>query len=303
MGNVRFPNESPEYRAARDALTQAETELTRRIEAVAEQRRQLPPGGEVPEDYVFTERPAGSGAERPGRQVRLSELFAGHDALLLYSFMFSPHMSQPCPMCTSLLDALDGAAPDLAQRAGFAVVAKSPIDRLRSYARERGWVNLRVVSSAGTSYNRDYHGENEDQQLSRMNVFSRRGGVIRHFYATEQTPAAPGWDDRHVDLIWPLWNLLDLTPEGRGRDWRPEDRPRAHPRRGRGHRPRRRTHPDHRPGRRRHPHHPPDHHRPGPPGQGPAAQPAPQGCPCFLGHLSSMCWDRFVNHQVGLDRS
>jgi predicted dithiol-disulfide oxidoreductase (DUF899 family) len=221
MASIRFPNESPEYRAARDALTQAETELTRRIEAVAEQRRQLPPGGEVREDYVFTERTAGQSAEGPPRQVRLSELFGGHDTLLLYSFMFSPDMSRPCQMCTSLLDGLDGGTPDLVQRAAFAVVAKSPIDRLRSFARERGWVNLRLVSSAGTTYNRDYHGENEHEQLSRMNVFTRRGGIIRHLYATEQTPAAPGWDDRHVDLIWPLWNLLDLTLEGRGHDWRP----------------------------------------------------------------------------------
>lgn len=221
MGDTRFPNESSEYRAARDALTQAETELTRRIEEVAAQRRQLPPGGEILDDYVFTERAGGSDGDGQPRQVRLSELFGGHDTLLLYSFMFSPDMSRPCRMCTSLLDGLDGAVPDLAQRAGFAVVAKSPIGRLQSYARERGWVNLRLVSSAGTTYNRDYHGENEDEQLSRMNVFTRRDGVIRHFYATEQTPAAPGWDDRHVDLIWPLWNLLDLTPVGRSRDWRP----------------------------------------------------------------------------------
>lgn len=212
MGDIRFPNESSEYRAARDALTQAETELTRRIEEVAAQRRQLPPGGEILDDYVFTERAGGSDGDGQPRQVRLSELFGGHDTLLLYSFMFSPDMSRPCRMCTSLLDGLDGAVPDLAQRAGFAVVAKSPIGRLQSYARERGWVNLRLVSSAGTTYNRDYHGENEDEQLSRVNVFTRRDGVIRHFYATEQTPAAPGWDDRHVDLIWPLWNLLDLTP-------------------------------------------------------------------------------------------
>ena len=99
--------------------------------------------------------------------------------------MHSPDMSLPCRMCTSLLDGLDGAAPDLMQRAGFAVVAKSPIDRLRSYARDRGRTNLRLVSSAGTSYNRDYHGENESEQLSRMNVFIRRDGVIRHSHATE----------------------------------------------------------------------------------------------------------------------
>ncbi len=221
MSSIRFPNESGEYRAARDALTQAETELTRQIEAVAAHRRRLPPGGRIPEDYVFTEPSGGPDADGPARQVRLSQLFGGHDTLLLYSFMFSPEMERPCRMCTSLLDGLDGAAPDLAQRAGFAVVAMSPPRRLASYARERGWVNLRLVCSAGTTYNRDYHGENENEQLSRMNVFTRREGVIRHSYATEQTPAAPGWDDRHVDLIWPLWNLLDLTPQGRGGDWRP----------------------------------------------------------------------------------
>jgi predicted dithiol-disulfide oxidoreductase (DUF899 family) len=221
MNNVRFPNESAEYRAARDALTQAETELTRRIEEVAALRRRLPPGGVVPEDYVFTEGPADLATDAPTRQVRLSELFGGHDALLLYSFMYGPEMSRPCRMCTSLLDGLDGAAPDVQERAGFAVVAKSPVGRLREYARERGWVNLRLVSSSGGSYNRDYHGEDEGgDQVSRMNVFTRDDGIIRHFWATEQTDVLPGQDERHADMIWPLWNLLDQTPAGRG-DWRP----------------------------------------------------------------------------------
>lgn len=222
MGGVRFPSESPEYRAARDALTRAETELTRRIEDVAAQRRNLPPGGEVPEDYIFTEGPADLATDGPPRQVRMSQLFGDHDTLLLYSFMFAPDMSRPCRMCTSLLDGLDGAVPDLLQRAGFAVLARAPAGQIRAYARERGWANLRLVSSAGTTYNRDYHGEAADgEQRSRMNVFVRRGSQIRHFWATEQTAAAAGQDDRHVDLLWPLWNLLDLTPEGRGRDWRP----------------------------------------------------------------------------------
>jgi predicted dithiol-disulfide oxidoreductase (DUF899 family) len=221
MSSVRFPNEPAEYRAARDALTQAETELTRKIEEVAALRRSLPPGGAVLEDYIFTEGPAGLAADAPTRQVRLSELFGDHEALLLYSFMYSQDMSRPCQMCTSLLDGLDGAAPDVLERAGFAVVAKSPIDRLRQYARERGWVNLRLVSSAGTSYNSDYHGEDEHgDQVSRMNVFTRDGREIRHFWATEQSAELPGQEDRHVDTIWPLWNLLDLTPAGRG-DWHP----------------------------------------------------------------------------------
>jgi predicted dithiol-disulfide oxidoreductase (DUF899 family) len=220
MSNVRFPNESDEYRAARDKLTKAEAELTRRIDEVAALRRSLPPGGTVPEDYVFTEGPADLAADGPTRQVRLSELFGDHEALLLYSFMYGPDMSRPCQMCTSLLDGLDGAAPDVLERAGFAVVAKSPIGRLRQYARERGWVNLRLVSSAGTSYNSDYHGEDDEDQVSRMNVFTRDDGAIRHFWASEQSEALPGHEPRHVDTIWPLWNLLDLTPAGRG-DWHP----------------------------------------------------------------------------------
>jgi predicted dithiol-disulfide oxidoreductase (DUF899 family) len=221
MSNVRFPNESDEYRAAREALTEAETELTRRIEAVAALRRSLPPGGTVPEDYVFAEGPADLAGDSPTRQVRLSELFGEHDTLLLYSFMYGPEMSRPCQMCTSLLDSLDGAAPDVLERAGFAVVAKSPIDRLREYARQRGWVNMRLVSSADSSYNRDYHGEDaHGDQVSRMNVFTRDGGEIRHFWATEQSEPPPGQEDRHVDTIWPLWNLLDLTRAGRG-DWHP----------------------------------------------------------------------------------
>jgi predicted dithiol-disulfide oxidoreductase (DUF899 family) len=226
MSNVHFPNESDEYRAAREALTNAETELTRSIEEVAALRRSLPPGGTVPEDYAFTEGSADLAADGPTRQVRLSDLFGEHDTLLLYSFMYGPEMSRPCQMCTSLLDSLDGAAPDVLERAGFAVVAKSPIERLRQYARERGWVNMRLVSSADSSYNRDYHGEDEHgDQVSRMNVFTRDDGVIRHFWASEQSASLPGQEDRHVDTIWPLWNLLDLTPAGRG-DWHPAYAPR-----------------------------------------------------------------------------
>ena len=222
MSHVRFPGETPEYRAARDALTEAETDLTRLVEDVAGLRRRLPPGGTVTQDYAFTEGPADLAADDPARTVLLSQLFAEHDTLLLYSFMYGPQMERACPMCTSLLDGLDGSAPDVTQRAALAVVAKSPIGRIREYARERGWANLRLVSSAANSYNRDYHGEDDSGgQVSRINVFTRRGGQINHFYATEQTTTVEGQDDRHADLIWPLWNMLDLTPAGRGAGWRP----------------------------------------------------------------------------------
>lgn len=213
---VRFPGESDEYRAARNALLAEEIELRRRIEAVAAQRRNLPLGGLVKEDYRFT------GA---GGAVRLSELFApGKDSLILYSYMFGPQMTAPCPSCTSILDGLDGEAPHAGQRTNLAAVAKSPFARIDEFARGRGWRHLRLLSSDGTTYNEDYHGENPSGgQLPAVNVFVRRDGEIRHFYCTELLFAAadPGQNGRHVDLIWPLWNLLDLAPEGRGETWQP----------------------------------------------------------------------------------
>ena len=219
--SVRFPGESESYRAARNELLDAEIELRRNIEAVAAKRRDLPLGGKVQQDYVFEEATSGS-AER---KVRLSELFADDkDTLVVYSFMYGPKMAQPCVSCTSILDALDGEAPHVRQRLNLAVAAKSPISRVMEFAMGRGWRNLRLLSSAGNGYNQDYHAESpEGDQLPALNVFVRRDGVIHPFYNTElfYAPCEPGQDGRHVDLIWPLWNLFDLTPEGRGEKWYP----------------------------------------------------------------------------------
>jgi predicted dithiol-disulfide oxidoreductase (DUF899 family) len=222
---VQFPNESPEYRSAREALLASEIELRRRLEEVAAQRRTLPLGGRVPEDYVFEEGGRDLDDVETRREVRLSELFSeGKDTLILYSYMFGPAMRQPCTSCTSILDGLNGTSLHATQRVNFAVVAKSPIERIRDVARERGWRNLRLLSSAGNSYNSDYRAEAPNgAQLPALNVFMRRGDGIYHFYNTEilYAPSEPGEDGRHVDLIWPLWNLFDLTPEGRGTDWYP----------------------------------------------------------------------------------
>jgi predicted dithiol-disulfide oxidoreductase (DUF899 family) len=224
--SVTFPNESASYRSAREALLEAEMELRRSVEAVAALRRTLPVGGPVPEDYEFDEMAVDATGKESVRTVRLSELFAlGQNTLLLYSYMYGPEMATPCPMCTSILDALDGQVSHLRQRVSFAVAARSPIERVRQVARDRGWRNLRLVSSSRTSYNHDYHGETADgAQLPMMNVFVRRDGTIFHSYGTELlfSPAEPGQDFRHVDLIWPLWNLFDLTPEGRGTSWYPQ---------------------------------------------------------------------------------
>ncbi|HST26271.1 MAG TPA: DUF899 family protein [Gaiellaceae bacterium] len=233
--DVRFPGESEEYRAARNRLLEAEIELRRATERVAAERRTLPPGGAVPEDYRF-ERADGTG------EVRFSELFEpGKDTLVVYSFMFPrysgddrpgpeagetarlPLAETLCASCTSILDSLDGAARHLTQRVNLAVVAKSAPDRIGNFARERGWRHLQLLSSRNNTYNRDYHAETEaGEQRPILNVFARDGDAFHHSWATELmfAPREEGEDPRHVDAIWPVWQALDLTPEGRGADWR-----------------------------------------------------------------------------------
>jgi predicted dithiol-disulfide oxidoreductase (DUF899 family) len=213
---MNFPNESAQYRAAREDLLKAEIALRRQVEQVATMRRNLPAGGEVPQDYAF------SSSRGP---VKLSQLFDRGNTLVAYSFMYGPDMKQACPMCTSFLDGLNGNAQHIAQRTNLVVIAKSPIERITEYGKSRGWSNLRLLSSAGNTYNRDYHGENEKgEQMPIMNVFVKRDQKVRHFYASEMlhAPEDEGQNARHNDLMWPLWNVLDLTPEGRGADWYPK---------------------------------------------------------------------------------
>ena len=225
LHSFRFPGESDSYRRARNNLLQAEIELRRRVEEVAALRRQLPLGGEIPEDYVFDEGSTDHGDSQNVRQVSLSQLFQpGKDTLALYSFMFGPKMKAACPMCTSIIDGLNATAVNAGQRMNLAVVAKSPPERLRAFARERGWNHLRLLSSYGNNYNRDYYGENaEGGQQPSLNIFVRRAGMIHHFWHSELklVPPEPGQNERHIDMIWPLWNLLDVTPEGRGINWYP----------------------------------------------------------------------------------
>jgi predicted dithiol-disulfide oxidoreductase (DUF899 family) len=235
--SVAFPHESAEYRAARDRLLGLEIELRRAMEAVAAARRELPSGGVVPEDYVFE----GAGADGAQADLRLSDLFApGKDSLVIYSFMFPrdpgdrrpgpdagesaqlPLAEGPCPSCVAFLDQLEGAAEHAAQQINLAVVAKAPLSRILAFADERGWRRLRLLSSRATSYNRDYLAETtEGHQRPMLNVFHRAGGKIRHFWGSElfYAPRDPGQDPRHVGTLEPVWNLFDLTPEGRPPDW------------------------------------------------------------------------------------
>jgi predicted dithiol-disulfide oxidoreductase (DUF899 family) len=212
----RYPNESAEYRKARTALLAEEIELRRQIEKVAEHRRALPPGGEVPRDYGFI--------GEQGR-VRFSNLFGDKETLITYNFMFRPQRQRPCPMCTSLLSALDGEMPDILQRVAFAVIATSPIERLVAFKKERGWRYLKLYSVVGQEFIRDYVGHDADaDDTPAYNVFTRRDGTIRHFWGGEifLTKPDPEQDPRGAPDLMPIWNILDTTPEGRGKDWYPE---------------------------------------------------------------------------------
>jgi predicted dithiol-disulfide oxidoreductase (DUF899 family) len=234
---VAFPGESAEYRAARNRLVEQEVGLRRAMEDVAEARRRLPPGGLAPQDYAFQAQ----GPDGAPAQVRLSELFApGKNSLVIYSMMFPraadddspgppggltallPLADGPCPSCTALLDQLDGAAEHVSQHLNLAVAAKAPLARILTFAAERGWRRLRLLSSAGTTYNRDYLAETDDgAQQPMLNVFHREGEMIRHFWGSElfYAPADHGQEPRHVGTIEPLWNLFDFTREGRPDNW------------------------------------------------------------------------------------
>ena len=212
---TRFPNESQEYRGARTALLAEEIELRRHIERVAQQRRALPPGGAVPQNYLF------EGETGP---IRFADLFGEKHTLAIYSYMFGPQRERPCPMCTSLLSAWNGEARDVSQRIALAVVARSPIERLVQFKRERGWKDLTLLSDASGEYTRDYVSSDPNADIPAFNVFSRRDGTIRHFWSGEMDGATadPGQDPRGAPDLMPLWTILDTTPEGRGTDWYPK---------------------------------------------------------------------------------
>lgn len=211
---ANFPSESAEYRRARNALLAEEIELRRHIERVAEQRRQLPPGGEVTRNYGF---------EGENGPVTLAELFGDKDTLVIYSYMFGPRREKPCPMCTSLMGSWERKVPDIEQRVALAMVARSPIERLVAARKARGWTQLKVYSDGDGDYTRDYVSA-EDADVPGYTVFTRRDGTIRHFWSGEMSGemADPGQDPRGAPDLDPLWTLLDTTPGGRGADWYPK---------------------------------------------------------------------------------
>jgi predicted dithiol-disulfide oxidoreductase (DUF899 family) len=211
---VHFPNESAAYRRARQQLLTEEIELRRHIERVAEQRRALPPGGEVTKKYEF---------EGEGGKVALADLFGNKQTLLTYNYMFGPQREKPCPMCTSFMSTWEAKLPDIEQRVAFVFIARSPIARLIEAKKARGWTRLKVYSDMSGDYTRDYVTATDDD-IPGYNVFTRRDGMVRHFWAGEMggATADPGQDPRGAPDLDPLWTLLDTTPEGRGTDWYPK---------------------------------------------------------------------------------
>ena len=211
---AHFPNESAKYRAARNELLTEEIELRRHIERVAAQRRALPQGGEVPHDFELVSETG---------PIPFSRLFGDEDTLLVYSMMYGPARQAPCPVCTSFLSSWNGAAVNLRERVAIAVTARSPIDRLLDYKKQRGFANLPFVSDMSGEYTRAYVSP-EDADVPGLSVFARRNGKIFHYYSGEMSAAMadPGQDPRGAPDPDPLWLLLDLTPAGRGTDWYPK---------------------------------------------------------------------------------
>jgi predicted dithiol-disulfide oxidoreductase (DUF899 family) len=215
---TNLPNESVEYLAKREELRLAEIELRKTRERVAVLRRQLPPGPSV-KDYEFIEGPASlDEGDAPTNKVRLSELFTAPDRpLVIYHFMYGKKQTKPCPMCTSWIDSFNGIAHHLAQNIDLAIVAAADLPTLRAHARKRGWDKLRLLSAGDSSFKYDLGSEDAaGNQDSTISVFTRDSeGSLRHFYSVHPRLAAD-IQTRGIDEYNPIWNILDLTPQGRG---------------------------------------------------------------------------------------
>jgi predicted dithiol-disulfide oxidoreductase (DUF899 family) len=219
MRRTRLKNESDEYLSKREQLRLAEIESMKLRERVAELRRKLPRGAIV-ENYAFIEGPADLGAgDAPTRTVRLSELFtAPNRSLVIYHFMYGKRQANPCPMCTLIIDSLNGVAHHLAQNVDLAIVAAADPPSLRAHARRQGWNQLRLLSTGEDStFKYDLGGEDgAGNQDSTVSVFTHdRDGTLRHFYSAHPL-MAHDIKERGLDLLSPVYNVLDLTPQGRG---------------------------------------------------------------------------------------
>lgn len=207
--SVSLPNESAAYRAARKNLLEAELALRAQTEEVARLRRALPSGGKIAENYIFR--------STSGTAMSIQDLFGSRNTLAIYSLMYGPSAKKACPMCSAFLDGMRGQISHVEARMGFAVVAQSSPKRLAMLQAEKGWQDLPLYSAEATSYQRDYLAEDDGgAQLPMLHVFAKSKDGIRHFWGSEMFFEPSPWQPRHIDALWPMWNLFDLTPEGRG---------------------------------------------------------------------------------------
>jgi len=212
-----YPGDSDAYRKARTALLKEEIDLRRHLWDVAELRRSLPPGGEVSGKYRFL--------DKDGKEHGLVDLFGRHDTLISYFWMYGPARERPCPMCTSLLDALDAANRNLSQRVTLVVLGRSPVARQLAFAVERGWRFLDFYQCVGDDFPTDYRGlKANGEEWPQLDVWTRQGETVRHFWGASEMDgtADPHQDARNVPDPEALWTMLDLTPGGRGTDWYPK---------------------------------------------------------------------------------
>jgi predicted dithiol-disulfide oxidoreductase (DUF899 family) len=219
MSIRHLPGESPEYRKLRDELLEAEIELKEQRERVAELRRKLP--GDTPiENHRFRSIRLGPTAGDAVCDRSLAELFARPDQpLVLMHFMYGGKQEQFCPLCTMWADGYDGVVPHLEQNMNFSVVVAGDVGEFCNYGCSRGWRNLRLLSSGGTSFKSDLGFEDADGgQLPGVSVFALDPeGAPRHFYSA--CAMMGGGHFRGMDLLSPVWNFLDLTADGRGEWW------------------------------------------------------------------------------------
>jgi predicted dithiol-disulfide oxidoreductase (DUF899 family) len=215
-----YVGETDSYRRQRDQLLLEELALSDQTERVAELRRRLGTNPVVA-DYVLQEIPAPLDMAAAPRAVRLAELFQdGQRTLILQHVMFAPDEDEACPMCSMWADAFNAIAHHVRRQASVVLTAKAGIEKFRAWGRGRGWTNIRLLSSFGSSFQRDFGFEDaEGEQTPGLSVFSLTAdGRVQHCYSVHAHMMGEHW--RGMDPLSPVWNLLDLTPEGRD-DWMP----------------------------------------------------------------------------------
>ena len=216
MSGFRYPNESDHYREKRNELLEMEKDLRALTESVAQKRRELPIGGALKENYVFEKLDTSEVVKK----IPFAELFGEHDTLILCSMMFGKKWDAPCPSCTSIVDAINSNTYATTRLTSLAVVGEATPQQFQKWAKERGWNEVNLVSNTEGDFLKDYAAYECDDptMVSAINVFKKTSEGVFHFWGSELAahPMKNG-HPRHIDVIWPLWNLLDMTPEGRGK--------------------------------------------------------------------------------------